>query len=327
MYVRYSDKLGAIEMDRNTKRNDNTLEVVESSKRPKILLLGNGINRSFGEGAWGDLLNEISCTSFDGDKESIRNIPFPLQAMVLTGDNVDEGIDMIADKLAKENINDEYADVLQKYAELSFDAILTANYTYDVEKALMRNFECKPKARCRHRKNTFDGSKSESQFGLFQYMDIENADGKYSIWHIHGEAGRPNSMVLGHYYYGKLLGSIQNYLSTFMRRYKGLMKHYGEFKPLSWVDYFMIADIYIVGLGLDPSELDLWWLINCKKRHSKELSSGKIYWFEPNLKEKKAFARRILAETNDIEMVHDTVKGNGYKKYYMELPEVIKTYL
>ncbi len=107
----------------------------------------------------------------------------------------------------------------------------------------------------------------EERLGVYRYMSPDRNGDSVNVWHIHGEIGRPSSVVLSHYYYWEMIACIRNYIPTLLRRYNGLRKT-GEYSPLSWIDYFMIGNVYIVRLGLDPSEMDLWWLINCKKHYS-----------------------------------------------------------
>ena len=111
---------------------------------------------------------------------------------------------------------------------------------------------------------TNEGNEPRKQFGIYKYFEI---DGK-SIWHIHGEAAIPKSMILGHYYYGKLLSEIQNRVPQFMRSYKMAISKGISVTYKSWIDYFLVGDIHIIGLSLDPSEMDLWWLINFKNATS-----------------------------------------------------------
>ena len=51
---------------------NNLLKRIPYGTRPKILSLGNGMNRAFGDGAWGDLPDYMSCEYFD--KNSKYNI-------------------------------------------------------------------------------------------------------------------------------------------------------------------------------------------------------------------------------------------------------------
>lgn len=292
------------------------LEAIKITERPKILLLGNGINRSFGNASWSSLLAKISCTSHNTSRERLINeLPFPLQAIIITGDNVEEGVKLISDALISEKVSAEHQEILNTFLNIPFDAILTTNYTYEIEQSLDEDFRCINGKSCKYRNSTHEGNTADEQFGLFKYMHVNERN----IWHIHGEAGRSRSMVLGHYDYGKLLSRVQNHISSFIKRYKAAEKHKSDFIPLSWIDYFMLGDVYVVGLGLDSSELDLWWLINCKKRHLKDINSGSIYWYEPNLNKRSEFGRLILAETNGIKHRTENVDCDGYKDYYRNL--------
>ena len=176
-------------------------ELNKIDRTPKVLLLGNGLNRSFGSESWGDLLSEISSPSFEEDEKIIiDNLTFPLQAIIYTNDNVDKGINALASKMTNMDVCEEYSRIVKDYVNLQFDAILTTNYTYDIEKGISNSFSCKPGSASKYRKKSFQGNSIEEQFGLFRYMQVENNN----IWHIHGEAAREDSMVLGHYFYGKL---------------------------------------------------------------------------------------------------------------------------
>lgn len=296
------------------------LNCISREVRPKVLLIGNGLNRSFSSGSWNDLLGNISTRCYDGyQQEEINNLPFPLQAVVLTEDNVDEGVREISKCLCEDIPSDDYSMLINKLLDNDFDAILTTNYSYDIEKSLDKEFSCKIGRACKYRKCIPVNDKPADRFGLHKFMRVADKD----IWHIHGEAGSPNSMVLGHYYYGKILAQIQEYIPKFMRTYNGCAKHKKEYYPKSWIDYFILGDVYIIGLGLDPSEFDLWWLLNCKKRRSKEINVGKVFWYEPNLNTTRGFAKKILAESNDIEIITKKVGKTQYRKYYEELIESV----
>ena len=79
----------------------------------------------------------------------------------------------------------------------------------------------------------------------------------------------------------------------------------------------MLSDIYIVGLGFDLSELDLWWLINCKKRHAPHT---KIVLYKPDI----SLEQRLLAQSYNVEVVSDGLVGEDYKGYYKKIYEELK---
>ncbi len=293
------------------------LPIIRSGTIPNVLLLGNGINRAFEQKSWSELLKGITTIELD-EKERVQidKMPYPLQPIVLTEDLVDEKLDEIATSLMDVNLTEEQGEVLRQIVDLKFDAILTTNYTYEIEKAIEPKFSCKLKANSKYRNFSKKGNKIEEQLGIYKYMKVSKVNTDYRIWHIHGEAARPSSMILGHYYYGKLLSKIQQYISTFMTRYKGCEKHGNGFIPHSWIDYFMLGNVYVVGMGLDFSEMDLWWLINCKKRNMK--NQGKIYFYEANLDKEDKLATKMLAETYGMEVITEKVKDN-YSSYYKKV--------
>ncbi len=295
---------------------------------PKVIVIGNGINRAFGNEAWGDLLGSISCVSFDdAQQECVEKLPFPLQAVVATGDNVDEGVELLARKwLTYDKINLEHSEIIKAILNPDFDAIITTNYSYEIERAINPYFECKIGRKTDYRESVKDGSKLENQLGIYKYMRLSDDEKSYRIWHAHGELCRPKSMVLGNYYYGKSISCISACINTFFRRYNG-MKKTGQFTPQSWVDYFMLGNVYIVGLGLDPAEADLWWLINCKKRHKNDLCGGEIHWFEPNLDSKEFFAKKALAEAYGIKCHTYAIGKRDYKTYYRNMGSELGLFL
>ena len=76
----------------------------------------------------------------------------------------------------------------------------------------------------------------------------------------------------------------------------------------SWLDYFMLGDVHIVGLGMALSEMDLWWLVNCKKRH---FPGRKVILYKPDIKPEE----KLLAEAYGVTVNADGFTGD-YKAYY-----------
>lgn len=71
------------------------------------------------------------------------------------------------------------------------------------------------------------------------------------------------------------------------------------------MDYLLLCDVYIVGLRMDMSEMDLWWLVNCKKRHFKD---KKTIWFETGITKEQ----ELLAKTYGVEVVKDGIIDEDY---------------
>lgn len=187
-----------------------------NSKTPNVLLLGNGINRAFGESSWEAVINGLSTGEFDCRQkwvEAIHSLPFGLQTIVISSDSVSDGMERLSEKLMPHELQEEHALLMRKLLSLKFDAILTTNYSYEIESALLSEFKLSTGCSSKYRRKTGEGNKPQEQFGLFKYYEVD----EQQIWHIHGEAAHPSSMVMGHYYYGKLLGEIQKRIPALIR--------------------------------------------------------------------------------------------------------------
>ena len=274
----------------------------------KVLLIGNGINRAYGVLSWDDLISSIQTkTLTQEEKACLCKIPYPLQPVVLTEDNVGDKMREIAGPLCGFQSSEEEAILIQKFASLPVDAILTTNYTYEIETALCSDFTCKVGRSSKFRKKAYTSAGKYETNQLHTYLSVDKD--KPCIWHVHGEAAKPDTMVIGHYYYGKLLAKIQQYVSKLLARYSSCHSQGREFEWHSWVDYFLLSDVYIVGLGLDLSEMDLWWLINCKKRHFKDL---KMVLYKTDIKKEE----ELLAEAYGVEVESGGLNGTDYVGYY-----------
>lgn len=283
---------------------------------PKVLLLGNGINRAFDFASWDDLLHSITTKELSEEEaKALKNVPYPLQPVVLTEDNIGEKLKIISSGLTKLHTTYEEAEMLRAFAELPFDSILTGNYTYELERATITDFNCQVGKACKYRKKTKGDAPAYETKQLYTYFEI--LSGKKMLWHIHGEAAKYDTIILGHYYYGKLLAKIQQYITSLKVRKTKAENSDGCIEVKSWIDYFMLGDVYIVGLGLNLSEMDLWWLINCKKRH---FPNTKIILYKPDI----TLEQRLISESYKIEIKPDGLVDNNFKEYYHKVYEELK---
>ena len=289
---------------------------------PKILLIGNGINKAFGKSSWEDIMNSLSKGEYGYDKniaDQIKKLPYALQTIAISKDTVSGAMKKLSEKLMPQDLVPEHANLLNSLSSLPFDAILTSNYSYEIEKSLNPDFDLSAGHVSKFRKRTRKGNTPQEQFGLFKYIEVSGKQ----IWHIHGEAAHYNSMVMGHYYYGKLLGEIQKRVSEVIRSYAVSLKTGKPYTYKSWVDYFLLSDVYIVGFGLNPSEMDIWWLINAKKRHFSDC--GQVFFYEPNLDRDEKVAIRALAEVFGIRCTTEQIyEDSQYVNYYNTVVKVIE---
>lgn len=285
---------------------------IKCGTTPNVLMIGNGFNRAFNFASWDDLIKSVGTKVLsENDKKNTEKLPKPLQPVVLTDNRIGIRMEKVAPNLTELRAPKEEENLLRKFAELPVQAILTGNYTYELEKALIPDFRCKVSRACKFRKKTdIKAGKYEMKM-LHMYFDADELSS--TIWHFHGEAAKPDTMVLGHYYYGKLLAKMQQYISQMLRNANGCFSKGKDYTCRSWIDYFMLGNVYIIGLGMDLSELDLWWLVNCKKRHYPDT---KVTLFKPDISPEQ----KLLADAYDIAVDTDILlKGNDYLTYYEEV--------
>jgi hypothetical protein len=278
--------------------------------------LGNGINRAYDYASWEELIKSISTKTLTPDeKEAIKAVPYPLQSVILTADQIDTQMKKISESLSAEKASPAEEELLRQFAMLPMDAILTTNYSYELEKALIPDFHSEFGKVCRCRNVAYEKSGKYDRRQLHTYF---SADGDLpTIWHVHGEAARPDTMILGHYFYGKLLAKMQKSVSNIIRRYKGCQSRKKDFNIRSWLEYFLIGDVHIVGCGMALSEMDLWWIVNCKKRN---FPDSRVVLYKPDIHPEE----HLLADAYGVEVETGGLENDDFRKYYEWICEQLK---
>ena len=238
-----------------------------------ILLLGNGINlQEKLAPSWGELLQEIAkvygCTSEDSLSNTLGYEMF--ENRILKGNDGEKELTIhrkIANGVETEELkhkNDWSGTIHAKLLSLPVKTILTTNYDYALERAAETGFK--------HKQNT-----KETIYSLRRYQD---AGGK-RFFHIHGECGYPRSICLGFEQYA---GSLQNIRQSIVQSTSSegdghtylladIMNGITEKPAESWVYDFFTENVYILGFGMDVSEMDLWWLLSYR---SKQITSNRL---------------------------------------------------
>ena len=142
---------------------------------PKVLLLGNGINRAYGFSSWEELIKSVQTKELTKvEQDSINNVPYPLQPVILTEDHIGTRMKELSEELSSLHALSDEEIVLRNFAELPFDTILTTNYTYELENALYNEFKCLPRQRCKSREVAFDNKGKYETRQLHTYFSIKN---------------------------------------------------------------------------------------------------------------------------------------------------------
>ena len=291
--------------------------------RPRILLVGNGTTLSFSgstntdsiiKDEWINSYNEELPDRKDtGNPHVIWTIPFPLQVVAATNDHVQSCMSKLACSFNELEITEDQKDFILEVLNTRFDSVLTTNYSLEFEKSTISKYT-KHKTYSRY-KVTQEQTTQQKLFGIYQCTKLDD-DNQSLLWHIHGTALRKQSMIIGQYYYGKLMSEVTARANTVNKSYKTANEKKVPFRPLSWIDYFLIGDVYILGLSLDFSETGLWWLLSLKKRG---FPDSKVSFYNPKIDEKMALLFRCY-NINTPNLVF----SNDYIEYYKKICKTIE---
>ncbi|MBQ7379912.1 MAG: SIR2 family protein [Clostridia bacterium] len=248
--------------------------------RPRVLLIGAGVLQAYGGMSWKDYLGSIAENKELLANEQFKQCPSPLQAILLTDDHVDKKLKEKKAMLLDSNVTSDCYDLLRELLRMGFDEILTTNYTYEFEAASLGVQSITE--RQLEKMTTHVPGTAERRYTLYTYNKVNFEKSENRIWHIHGEHRKPDSIVLGHYYYGNLLCKIKEEINKIDNNRWGKADKKIE-RGTSWIDAFLYGDIYCIGFGFGVFEFDLWWLLNRKARDRD--NQGKMYFYEPKAKE------------------------------------------
>lgn len=252
-------------------------ETVKRS-RPQILLLGNGVNRAFGGGSWGQLIRDISCNAALPE-DCTLHLPMPLRAILVTGDTVGVQLRRAGEILYGKLGDPGHTDMLRALLDMGFDQVLTTNFSYELEAAAHPEENINDSLLRQMMRHTDGCRQAEAKYLFYTYNLLEWRGRELPVWHIHGEGRKPDSMILGHYYYANLLEKITTYVKAEGGRWRREQERGENVRIRSWADAFLFGDVYVLGFGFDVSEFDLWWLLNRKKRE--QANTGETWFFAP----------------------------------------------
>lgn len=244
-----------------------------TKRRPAVLLVGNGLNRCMGDDTtWDNAILKLA--KDDAILDKIKRLDYSIRATV----TADEDDSKRWQRYVKLFDNDfKYFDnpLLKNLLRVPFDAVLTTNYTYELENALDENFprsDHKEDWACTTAANFNTRKQPDSVRLLNTFNRLKNEDGKdVDIWHIHGEVRDPASMILTHEEYGRLV--------TELVREEENENNEGEIFFNSWQDYFVYGDLYILGQGVNFAEFDLWWMLSRRRRE--KTGHGRTIYYAP----------------------------------------------
>lgn len=279
------------------------------------LVFGNGLNRLSNESiSWETTLDNLKGKfNFPNDK-----YPYTLVYERALFGNFSEYSEYLQDfeysfksRLAKSMYEIIPSDIYNTVASLKLENYITTNYDYSLNNVFENQFSA-----VQIQRGTEDIYSVRRKTEL---IDSESQRFISNIWNIHGELKKPATIMLGYDHYVGSLGKIESYIKGNyeffnngervrphpMRRKLGNPRYYDDY---SWIDLFFNTNIHIIGLKLDYSEIDLYWVLNKRARFYLELGGS--------LKTKN----KITFYTNENdEHKHDLLRSFNvdvvYKKY------------
>lgn len=289
-----------------------------------VLLLGNSVNRLCAAQSWEELLQSLTRRA---DPEAHRrrgDKPFTLFFEELRNRYVDRQKGRAEDFMGE--IGRTFAglptsQLHRRLMELPFQHVLTTNYDYSLEKSIEPTAD--------YARPSDDFHAGETKFSLFRRRTC----GDKFIWHIHGEAAVPTSIMLGHDHYTDHAAQVRRYFyqgavyrGTGSFR-SGLQRDLATFdlasdgRPYSWVDLFVRDHVHVGGFSFDFSESLLWYLVSYRRRRREQMrrsglplppSDVTFYYFAEREPHPRRLAIVEVLESFDVRCVAIDRSKGGY---------------
>jgi hypothetical protein len=289
-----------------------------------VLLLGNSINRLCAGQSWEELLQGLTERADPHARRRRGDKPFTLFFEELRNRFVYREKGRAEDFMAA--IGRSFAalpptELHRRIMALPFGNIFTTNYDYALERSV------EPEGNYLLPSDDFHAG--ETKFSLFRRR---HAAGR-NIWHIHGEAALPTSIMLGHDHYTDYAAQVRRYFyqgavyrGTGSFR-SGLQRDLGGFdqaadgKPYSWVDLFVRDHVHIGGFSFEFSEALLWYLVSYRRRRREQMARAGLplspsevtfYYFSERDPHPRRLAIVEVLESFDVRCVAIDRSRGGY---------------
>lgn len=283
-----------------------------SKERPNVLLMGNGFNLLINEQKDYSLSSILSSWCEQSNSKDFEKVPYPILTMVY-GKNRKNELLASFDKFPY--MNNQH---LNKLVNLGIDTILTTNYTYEVEHAINKDYPSVEKTTSVAKsffKDKNNKTRLENHLLIKTFNSFNHDNRQIDVWHIHGELRNKRSIIITHDEYERLTGRINEHIKTVNTKYRS---NKNAFSFESWIDYILFGNLYIVGLGLNFSEYDLWWILNQRKEYDGLFDDACVF-YEP--RSQKEYGKYSLLDKMDVKVEHLDI-GVGmsefldYKNFY-----------
>lgn len=279
------------------------------AKRKTSLLFGNGLNQlSDHPVSWKSLLERIK-GSHPFVSDDLPNTMIYERA-VLEKPLVDHDVlgnesavkKDIAEMMGKMPTNEFYGQLF----DLGLEHYLTTNYDYAFKKAILERDDAY---------SDRDLSSEDVYSVRRRTAMMKKGREVCKIWSLHGEIAYPATIMLGLDHYCGSVGKIDAYVKgnyTFQQDKKPVNVHRiteklkgdATWDGHSWVELVFNTNMHILGLSLDYSEIDLWWILNRRARIMKSRDKGfelnnEVFYYSTSIEPEK----RDLLKAMNVEVV------------------------
>jgi len=244
--------------------------------RPQVVLFGNGMGRLLGGDDWDSLLDNFADLCPVPRDNYLRLSPQDRYEILTCADKKRaqdclkqslKELELEFETKIKRPENAEVRLLFNSLFDIDTDVILTTNFTKDIEMAgspeLLRT-KCK--------KICNDASAKKTYVGAYRFDQYSVNGGVRRLFRIHGDFNRSlSSVTLSSDKYISVLTNVIDHVNEYSNR-----DTEEKNKLKSWTEMFLVGDVYIVGMGLDFCEQDLWWLL----RH--KCGEGSITFYTPD---------------------------------------------
>ncbi len=306
---------------------------MKKDNQENTLLLGNGFSQTvFKEiPSWDGL--------FKGTDLSIDNYTIRYEAYRLLKGNAHAEEAVVKKRLiekinvpfSEKNLNNGVCDLddFGMYlCKSNINNIITTNYDTGIEFILNK---------CGYEEQKVIGVTPEKVYNIRTYKLYTNGKSLHSVklWKIHGDIDRIASITLGFDQYCGSLAKLTDYVkgkysssqNSKSIRCKTHMKdkcNNNNFDSLSWAELFFRTNVFIVGFGMNFSEIDIWWLINKRARFKNNgvmINNTITYLYNP-IYEDREKKPAIFSALDAFNVICQPIKPN--EPYFKEIFEKIQ---
>lgn len=313
-----------------------------------VIFFGNGLNRVQGGLDWQELLHKIS------NSKILKDIPltFQYEYICLSSDAGDFdkgpscsiGENELKERIANQLSNIKSNDIYEALAKMPVSDYITTNYDKTFENTLIAMGYAPDKS-----------DSNESRYSIHRYNTFKKDDNIKRIWYIHGNIDIYNSIIMGYDQYCGELSKMNDWVKgSYKIAKKPIEAIHSRFSNApgdkdikSWIDLFFTSNIHIIGYSMPFDEIDLWWLLDKRKRLKWEgrMPHGNITFYEGVVKsaekekmsdcekckekekekEKKRKAKEKLLNVLDVRYVPEDLNDKKeYADYYKRVLTNIK---